>query len=46
MTTNFLDLVHVDPAGNQLKAGLVAEALAAWLESLSPDGLKPPARRD
>jgi lysophospholipase L1-like esterase len=38
----FLDLVHLDPAGNQAKAELVADALADWVARLSPEGARAP----
>jgi len=42
----FLDLVHLQPAGNQAKAELVADALADWVASLSPEDARPPQARD
>ncbi len=37
----FLDLVHLQVAGNQFKAELVAAALSDWLAGLSPEGARP-----
>ena len=52
LAAEFLDVVHLQPAGNQVKAELVADALAEWVGKLSPvgarapaDGQRPPRRR-
>jgi lysophospholipase L1-like esterase len=42
----FLDLVHLEPKGNQAKAELVADALATWLSTLPTEGARPPKAQD
>jgi lysophospholipase L1-like esterase len=44
LEAEFSDLVHLEPAGNQAKAEIVADALAAWLATLSPEGARPPVQ--
>jgi lysophospholipase L1-like esterase len=46
LSGQFLDLVHVQPPGNQAKAELVADALADWLGSLSKEDARPPSPRN
>jgi len=41
---HFIDLVHLDPEGNQAKAELIADALQGWLAQLSPEGARSPKR--
>ena len=41
-TAHFLDLVHLDPEGNRVKAELVADALAQWVATLSPADARSP----
>jgi len=43
LAAHFRDLVHLDVAGNQAKAELLADTLAPWLAELSLEGARPPA---
>jgi lysophospholipase L1-like esterase len=42
LQSEFIDMVHLKPAGNRAKAEVVADALADWAAHLSPEGARPP----
>jgi lysophospholipase L1-like esterase len=42
LAQEFIDLVHLEVAGNRAKAELVAEVLAGWVAALPPEGARPP----
>jgi lysophospholipase L1-like esterase len=46
LAAQFIDVVHLQPPGNRVKAEVIADALADWVKGLSSEGARPPQTRE